>query len=195
MTKVHRVITAITLHPGTSPFSPGWFSNVFMAFPFLTCCPQARKRHHHPGEVIPKPACEGHPAASGCYSPLGKKSWVVIATTSSQNIFSFCDVGAGPGNGRLPRHLLGCEGSAQNPSFASFLRGHRSPTGTHTRETSSTVLRRSFTDADQKAILSHLNRSTFSQPSENGTIRTAAQPPKLLHNIQTALRLRGRQGR
>ena len=28
--------TPITGHPGTSPLSPEWFSNVFMAFPFPT---------------------------------------------------------------------------------------------------------------------------------------------------------------
>ena len=44
----------ITAQPGTSPFSPGWFSNVFIACPFLACCPQRKKGRHHPGEVIPK---------------------------------------------------------------------------------------------------------------------------------------------
>ena len=100
------VIRVISTHPGTSPSSPGWFSNVFMACPFLTCCPNRKQGRHHQGEVIPSPPRRRAPSTRRVIYAAGQEKLKNHATTCSPKKLRGCSEGAGP---RVGKALAPCK--------------------------------------------------------------------------------------
>ena len=100
----HMPIT-ITGQPGTSPFSPGWFSNVFMAFPSSAVAHSVEKVGSTRRKLSPGPPHRA-PSTRRVICAAWQEKLKSRATTCSPKKLRGCSEGAGP---RVGKALAPCK--------------------------------------------------------------------------------------